>query len=163
MKNVRLVFLLGIVLLIGGQSLFAQSNKEKKVQKELQVQKMIDKGHFKIDVNRSIPMSGRSVDLTSSYSLEVKGDSVISYLPYFGQAYSVPYGGGNGLRFEKPLSEYKVTYKKKGDAQIKFKVRTDEDNYTFNVQIYPNGSSTINVVPVNKQSITFYGEVASMK
>ena len=82
--------MLGIVLLIGGQSLFAQSNKEKKVQKELQVQKMIDKGHFKIDVNRSIPMSGRSVDLTSSYSLEVKGDSVISYLPYFGQAYSVP-------------------------------------------------------------------------
>jgi hypothetical protein len=30
----------------------------------------------------------------------------------------------------------------------------------FRVEVYPNGSVTINVTPVNKQAITFYGDVA---
>lgn len=159
MKNVRLVFLLGIVLFLGGQSLFAQSKQEKKDQKEQAVKAVIESGCFIIDVNRALPMKGRSVNLTSPYSLELRGDSVMSYLPYFGQAYSVPYGGGNGLRFDAPVSEYKLTYTKKGVAEIKFRARTDEDNYTFNLSIYPSGSATINVTSVNRQSIVFYGEV----
>lgn len=163
MKNVRFVFLLGIVLFLGGQSLFAQSKEEKREQKEQVVKAAIESGRFIIDVNRALPMKGRSVNLTSPYSLELRGDSVVSYLPYFGQAYSVPYGGGNGLRFDAPVSEYKLSYKKKGVAEIKFRTRTDEDNYTFNISIYPTGSATIHVTPVNKQSITFYGEVVEKK
>ncbi|RHJ93508.1 DUF4251 domain-containing protein [Parabacteroides bouchesdurhonensis] len=163
MKNIRLFFLWGIVLFVGGQSLFAQTKKEKRAQKELQVKEVVNNGQFTIDVNRAIPMNGRSINLTSSYSLELRGDSVFSYLPYFGQAYSVPYGGGNGLRFKEPVKEYDLSYTKKGVARIKFHVRANEDNYTFNVQIFPNGSATIGIVPVNKQSITFYGEIATGK
>ena len=42
-------------------------------------------------------MKGGSKHLTSDYSLEIRNDSVYSYLPYFGVAYNVPYGGGKGL------------------------------------------------------------------
>lgn len=163
MKKFRLVLVLGIALLAGGQSLFAQSKKEKREQKEMQVKEMIESGRFIIDVNRAVPMSGRAVNLTSSYSLELRGDSVLSYLPYFGRAYSAPYGGGKGLNFTDTVSEYDLSYDKKGVARIKFRTRTDEDNYAFNVQVFPNGSSTISVTPVNKQGITFYGEVAPKK
>ena len=96
MKNVRLFWLLGIVLLLAGQSLYAQSKKEKREQKANEVKELIDSKRFTIDVNRAIPMGGRSLNLTSPYSLEMRGDSVISYLPYFGRAYSAPYGGGDG-------------------------------------------------------------------
>lgn len=160
MKSVRFVLFLGIVLFWGGQSSFAQSKQEKKEQKEQAVKTVMESGRFTIDVNRAIPMKGRSVNLTSPYSLELRGDSVVSYLPYFGQAYSVPYGGGKGLRFDAPISEYKLSYKKKGVAEIQFRARTDEDYYTFNISVFPTGSATIHVTPVNKQSITFYGEVA---
>ena len=44
-------------------------------------------------------MKGRSRALTSDYSIEIRNDSVFSYLPYFGVAYNVPYGGGKGLIF----------------------------------------------------------------
>ncbi len=165
MKRLSLV-LLGIVLCIGGQSLFATESgnkKEKKEQKEQQIRELLDSGNFTIDVERAIPTSGRAVNLTSPYSLELKNDTAISHLPYFGRAYSVPYGGGDGLRFTTGITDYSISYNKKGTAQIKFKARTDEDNFTFNVQVFSNGSTTINVTPVNRQSITYHGEVATVK
>ena len=164
MKSFRLLVLMGIVLLVGGQSLYAQSKKERKEQKEKEVKEMIDEKRFTINVNRALPMGGRSVNLTSSYTLEMRGDSVVSYLPYYGRAYSVPYGGGNGgVRFEQSVTDYQCSFNKKGTAQIKFVARTDEDTYRFDIQVFPGGSASIHVTPVNKQSITYQGEVASKK
>ena len=57
-------------------------------------------------------------------------------------------------------TEKEQTSKKKGSYEIKFRVKTKEDVYMFRVEVYPNGSVTINVTPVNKQAITFYGDVA---
>ena len=74
-------------------------------------------------------------------------------------AYNVPYGGGKGLNFSAPLSEYTSTYSKKGNAKITLKVRNEEDNYLYNITIYPNGSSNIQVTPTNRQSISFSGEM----
>ncbi|WP_297905864.1 DUF4251 domain-containing protein [uncultured Parabacteroides sp.] len=160
MRLKRLVVFSGIVLLCTGQSLFAQSKQERKEKKEKAVKEVVDSGRIKIDVDRAVPMAGRSVNLTTPYSLEIHGDSILSHLPYFGRAYSAPYGGGEGLMFKEVAVEKERTSKKKGRSEIKFRVKTKEDIYTFRVEVYPNGSATINVTPVNKQSITFYGDVA---
>lgn len=154
-----------VVLFAGGQPFFAQS-ETKKIAKEKQsnyVKNMVDSKRYTIDVNRMIPMSGPTKALSSSYSLEIKGDSVVSYLPYMGEAYSVPYGGGKGLNFEAPITDYSINFDKKGTAKIKFKARTNEDNFSFYVQIYDNGSSSINITPINRQSISFHGKLDEEK
>ena len=94
MRNIRLFFFVGIVLFFGGQSLYSQSKKEREEQKAKEIKEMIENGRFTIEVDRALPMGGRTVHLTTPYSLEMRGDSAISYLPYFGRAYSLPYGGG---------------------------------------------------------------------
>lgn len=160
MKNIRLFFLMGIVLLTGGQSLFSQSKKEKREKRAWEVKERIESKRFTIDVNRAIPMGGQAINLTSPYSLEMRGDSVISYLPYFGRAYSVPYGGGDGLRFSQSITGYTCTFGKKGKTHIHFATRTDDDIYRFDIQVFSNGSATIAVMPTHKQSITFQGEIA---
>lgn len=160
MRLTRLVGFLGIALLCVGQSLFAQSKQDRKEQKEKAVKEIVDSDRIKIDVDRAVPMAGRSVNLTSPYSLEMHGDSILSFLPYFGRAYAAPYGGGEGLTFKEVATEKEQTSKKKGRSEIKFRVKTQEDVYTFRMEVYPNGSATINVTPVNKQAITFYGDVA---
>jgi hypothetical protein len=137
----------------------AQKKKEKKQQREQAVREAVDAKAYKINVDRVMPMKGGSKHLTSDYSLEIRNDSVYSYLPYFGVAYNVPYGGGKGLNFSAPLSEYTSTYSKKGNAKITLKVRNEEDNYLYNITIYPNGSSNIQVTPTNRQSISFSGEM----
>lgn len=163
MKRLSLVLMMGIALCVGGQSLFAavsykKEKKEKKEQQQL-VKDILFSGNFTIDVDRAIPMSGRSVNLTSPYSLELRNDSAFSHLPYFGRAYSVPYGGGEGMIFDEAITDYSISYNKKGTADIQFKARTDEDNYTFHVQVFSNGSASIRVTPVNRQSISYQGEL----
>ena len=163
MKNVRLLFLIGIVLTIGGQSLYSQNKKERKEQKAKDIKEMIESGRFTIDVDRALPMGGRTVNLTTPYSLEMRGDSAISYLPYFGRAYSLPYGGGDGMRFEESITDYQSTFDKKGTARIKFAARTKEDTFRFDVQVFSNGSAIISVTPANRQNITYQGELALKK
>ena len=123
MRTKKQIFMLLLALLVGIPTLSAQSKKEKKEQKKEAVKKLIESENYKIDVNTAMPMRGRSIPLTSSYSLEIRNDSVISYLPYYGRAYSIPYGGGDGLNFKAVLKEYSMEMDKKGNAVIEFIAR----------------------------------------
>ena len=68
---------------------------------------------------QTMPIRGRNITLSTPYPLEIRNDSVFSYLPYYGRAYSVPYGGGSGLIFNAPLKEYTMDLDNKGKAVIK--------------------------------------------
>ena len=151
MKANKLFLLASFFLSSSLTPIAAQSKKEKKQQTEQAVREAVDAKTYKINVDRVMPMKGGSKHLTSDYSLEIRNDSVYSYLPYF--------GGGKGLNFSAPLSEYTSAYNKKGNAKITLKVRNEEDNYLYNIIIYPNGSSNIQVTPTNRQSISFSGEM----
>lgn len=87
------------------------------------------------------PMRGGSRNLTTNYTLEIRNDSVFSYLPYFGVAYNAPYGGGKSLIFNASITAYTTRALKKGKIQIDFKTRSDEDNYEYRLTIFPDGSN----------------------
>ncbi|WP_106831051.1 DUF4251 domain-containing protein [Parabacteroides pacaensis] len=162
MKDFRFLIVLvlvGVALLYGVQPFYAQSKTDKKNTEEQIVKELLESKEYTIEVDRAIPMRGPSRHLTSPYTLEIKGDSVISYLPYFGEAYSVPYGGGKGLIFEAPITDYKLSFNKKGLAKIKFKTYSGEDTFTYTIEVFPNGSASINVLAMNRQGISFYGEL----
>lgn len=153
-------FLLIIILMIAGTfTLSAQTKKEKEELKRQELKEVIDSKNYKIDVDRAYPRRGSSRSLTSPYSLEIRNDSVISWLPFFGRAYSIPYGGGDGLTFSAPISEYKVNYSKKGAAKINISAHTSEDQFKFAVTVQPGGASTISVNMVNRESISFSGRL----
>lgn len=166
------IFIFVLFLAVGeGSFLQAQTKQEsteptkqeKREQKEKEVREWIANGDFTVSVDRALPMGGRSIPLTTLYSITLKNDSVFSYLPYFGRAYTAPYGGGNSMDFTKQVTDYDCTYTSKGAAVIQFKAKTNDDHFTFRLQIYPNGSTTIQVTPVNRQSITYYGEIVPQK
>ena len=163
MKMKKQILMLLLALLVGLPTLSAQSKKEKKEQKKEAVKELIVSENYKIDVktapNPPVPLPGRSIPLTSLYSLEIRNDSVISYLPYYGRAYSIPYGGGNGLNFKAPLKEYNMKLDKKGNSVITFTARNPEDKFDFRVKVYSNGSTSIDVNMQNRQSISFQGEL----
>lgn len=119
----------------------------------------IERRDYEVDVDRAIPMGGRSINLTSSYSVRIKGDSVYSHLPYYGRAYSVPYGGGEGLNFSSTVAGYTVSSGEKGQTEVKFTTRSSDDNLEYTITLWPNGSATVNVLPGNRQSINYSGKV----
>lgn len=159
MKTIRMTLSLLLISALSIPTLSAQTKKEKREIKQQAVKEVVLSEKYKIDVNRADPARGRSVMLTSSYSIEVRNDSVISYLPYYGRAYNIPYGGGNGLNFKAPLSDYEIDWEKKGTAKIKFTTRNSEDKFDFKIDIFSNGSASIFVNMQNRQSISFNGEL----
>lgn len=158
MKTSKLI-LWGLICMIAAMPAFAQSRSEKKARIERAVKEAVDAKTYEINVDRMHPIKGGSRTLTTNYSLKVRNDSVYSYLPYFGVAYSIPYGGGKGMIFNEPLTDYTTKKLKKGKVQVAFQTRSEGDNYEYSLTIYPNGSTTINVQTTNRQSISYTGEM----
>jgi len=115
---------------------------------------------FTIEVNYANPMSGPQIYLTNGYHLRIKNDSAFAYLPYYGVAYSAPYGGEGGIKFAELMSNYSCLKTKKADGwNIHLKVKTMENGYDITVNIFNNRNSTITVNSFNRQTITFTGEL----
>lgn len=159
MKTNKCIIILMLLAISGLSDVYAQSKKEIKEQREQAIKEQIVSENYKINVNTAYPRRGRTIHLSSPYSLEIRNDSVISYLPFYGRAYSIPYGGGEGLIFKAPLDEYNMEMNKKGTAKVKFIARSIEDRFTFNLVLYSNGSASINVNMQNRESISFSGEI----
>ena len=104
-------------------------------------------------------MRGVSKSVSYGYSVEVRNDSLISYLPYFGRAYSVPYGGGKGLNFAERIGSYKEFQEKSGKRHIEIGLKNEEDTYLYTIVVFDNGKSSIDVQSRQRESISFSGDM----
>jgi hypothetical protein len=159
MKTIRFIIVCLLMGVVSMPVLVAQTKQEKKELKKQAVEKLLLSGKYKVEVDRAIPSTGRSVMLTSPYSVEIRNDSVISYLPYYGRAYSIPYGGGDGLNFKASITDYQLAWNKKGSAKITFTARNSEDKYDFCIDVFSNASSSVYVNMQNRQPISFHGNL----
>jgi hypothetical protein len=152
-------FILSVALL--GCSSAGGLTKEGMAANEAVLRHAVGRREFVVKVDRMLPLNGRSQALTSPYSLEINGDRVKSYLPYFGRAYSVPYGGGDGLSFESAITDYTSEVDSKGKTTVAFQTSTKEDRHVFRIEIFPDGSTFVNVTSVNRQAISFRGSASA--
>lgn len=114
---------------------------------------------FVINMKSMHPFRGNSRHLTTDYSLEVCGDTIISYLPYFGEVRNVPYGGGKGLNFVGHLIAYEAYQAKAGMYRVVMGVENDEAQYRYILEVFDNGSSTLDVSSYNRDPISFTGNM----
>ena len=114
---------------------------------------------YKIAIDRMYPMRGSSRHVSYGYSVEVRNDTLISYLPYFGRAYNVPYGGGKGLNFSAPIGSYQEFMKRNGQRHIEIGVTNDEDTYIYTIEVFDNGNSSVEVRARQRERISYSGNV----
>ena len=138
-------------------------SKEEMAARRIELAKKVDTAlqerNFKIDVLMMYPPRGGARNVAYGYSLEVRNDSLISYLPYFGRAYDVPYGGGKGLNFTAPVGSYQESMGKNGMRIIEVGTQNEEDRYLYRIEVFDNGRSTIDVLSQNRETISFSGEM----
>jgi hypothetical protein len=151
-----IVMLFASVLLLGA----CATQEERAARKAEQIKKVtaaLNARDYMIDITRMIPSKGpaRSV---SVYSIEVRNDSLISHLPYIGRAYNVPYGGGNGLNFSALISSYKEK-EKNGLREIEISVTNSEDSYLYVLNVFDNGSISLNVQSRQRELISYTGDM----
>ena len=105
------------------------------------------------------PMKGGSKSVSFGYTVEVRNDSLFSYLPYIGRAYQIPYGGGKGLNFSERIGSYQETQRKNGLQHIEIGVKNDEDTYLYTIEVWDNGKSQINVQARQRERISYSGDI----
>lgn len=132
---------------------------ERRREKAGMVAESIESGRYRVGVRTAYPVRGGAVQVTGDYGLEVSGDSVTVYLPYFGRGYTLPYGGGKGLNFKALTTEYDVRKMKRGRTRVEFSTRNDEDTYRFTVEVFDNGQVSIDVQPQQRSRISYSGEL----
>jgi len=91
------------------------------------------------------------------FSLTLRADSAIVYLPYVGEVYT-PVINDDGLNFSHKYSEMKVGRTKKGDAAvITFEVRHHSSAYQFSITAWPDRRASLVVSPSGADRCTYYG------
>lgn len=132
-------------------------SKEEKIQL---IDEKVQTQQYTFEARQANPAYGNTIHLTSSYTLTVRPDSVIAYLPYFGRAYSAPNPGDEGgIKFVSTDFDYSVSEKEKGVYKIAIGINDNPNNFDLSLLIGENGRGTLYVNQNNKQSISFYGDI----
>jgi len=153
----KMILLTTVALTVTACASLTPAEKAERIR---QVQTALNDRHYLVDVKEMYPRRGPSRNIASDWSLEVRGDTLVSYLPYFGRAYSIPYLGGKGLNFTAPISKYSDYVTAKGVRVISLVVDNGEDVISYQLEVFDNGQTTIAVQPHEMESISYGGELS---
>jgi hypothetical protein len=142
---------------INGKKVYLKGARQDEKRRE--IADAIATKQWHIDINSMNTMRYGSRTVTPDFYLELRGDTLRSYLPYLGQAYVSPTLSPTiGLNFEEPVLRYKESRpKSKKYTQVDIDVRTREDSYHYVIELYDSGEATIRVRSLNRDPISFDG------
>ena len=132
----------------------------KKERRQMAVLGAIDMKRWHIDITTMNTMRYGSRTVTPDFYLELRGDTLRSYLPYLGQAQVSQLSPSIGLNFEEPIRQYQESKPKSNKyTQIDIDVKTREDSYHYVINIYDSGEATIRVRSLNRDPVSFDGSL----
>lgn len=124
------------------------------------IKNMIDSRHFIFVAETVNPVRGRFRNLTSRYDVTLSSDSLISYLPYFGRAYTAPIDPSQGgIQFTSTDFSYEVTHDKSDKWDVVIKPKDRQDVQQLNFAIFENGTASLNVTSNSRDPISFNGHL----
>ena len=159
MKKVLLYVVVTSFWLVGCAT--QQERAEKRNEIRGAVAEAVESQQIRIGISWMNTLKYGSKSVTPDFFLELKGDTLNSYLPYMGQAYrpTMP-SQSEGLNFEVPVQQVRKSHPKNNRWQLEIMARTNEDNYKYLIDIFDTGKATIHVSCANRDPISFDGELA---
>jgi Domain of unknown function (DUF4251) len=129
-------------------------------EKDPPVKQIVDEHNYIFKAESASSQQGRLRQLSSEYDLTVMPDTVVSYLPFFGRAYSAPIDPTEGgIKFTSTKFEYKLLKQKKDRWDILITPKDASDVQQLYLTIYDNGRATLRINSLNRQSMSFTGYV----
>ena len=156
-----LLTVLAVTLLTGCAAL--RQTPEEKAAEKLRLEQSLDARKYQIDIDYMIPLRGPGKSVTGSYSLSIDESVIESNLPYFGVAYSVPYGGGKVLTFKDQIGEYRDSGWTKDRRTVVVTTNNGEDTLTYTITVFDDGSTDISVHFRNREDISYRGKTGPLK
>ncbi len=163
---VKKIVCLCLLLTIGSCiTVIAQdTHKEKHASKVALIKNLVESQHYVFVAQMVLPMNGNTRQLTSEYDVKVSKDTISSYLPYFGRAYSASLNPDDaGIKFVSKDFKYKTTSHKKGVWDIQISPVDTKNVQQLNFFISEDGYASLQVILTDRQSISFNGYVKAGK
>jgi hypothetical protein len=159
-KSIRLTIWVTFAVLIVALNYTFAAAQDQSATTEEKTATLIKSQEYVFTARTALPMKGSSRNLTSEYNLTVTPDSVISYLPYFGRAYTAPMDPTKGgIQFTSTDFGYRVDDLRKGGWRITIQPKDEKSVRQMILTVSEAGYGTLQVVSNHKQPISFYGVV----
>lgn len=131
---------------------------------ESTIQEMIEGKQFKFTARSVTPLSGSTINLTSTYDLVVDSSLVEAWLPFYGRAYQSDYGSTEGgIKFNEEAKLYEVKYnEKKKSYAVRIEVDTAKDSYKIYISAGESGYASMSISSNRKQSVSYYGIIEAL-
>jgi len=140
---------------------FGQVNSQGKTEKaKSSIETLLNSKNFEFIANTAIPLTGAPKDLVgSNYSITFTPEKVISYMPFYGRAYSgMAYGRDKGMRFEGKPEDFILTNTGKG-YEINANVKGENDTYIISIITGNSGFATLSISSNDRGTISYQGEI----
>jgi hypothetical protein len=154
----------GIFIIMVAMMITGCATQQERAARKAETQKAVNEAiaskrlHIEIKSMNTVHYGAKTV--TPDFFLELRGDTLQSYLPYLGQAHTAPMTSPSiGLNFEERVHNYLVSKLKADRTQIEMDVKTEEDSYHYFIDVYDTGDTYIYVKPLNRDPISFDGFV----
>ncbi len=96
------------------------------------------------------------------YFLRIKGDSVASYLPYYGVRDNFSeYGRPDGIELDSELEDVKLDKKSSGAYQMRFFARRKTERFQITLDLFPGGKANMSVYSGQRDAIRYEGRAVS--
>ena len=144
----------------------AQTKKQlREKARAAEVQKLLESRRFSFKAQSVQPMRGGTINLTSNYDLTIKKDTIQSYLPYYGRAYSAPLNPTESpLTFNSTNFTYTEVNGKKGSKEITIELKDQSLNVRkFYLSVSAQGYATLQTINTNRDPISFNGYISAIK
>lgn len=170
MKTQYLI-LLAFIIGFGGTAEAQRKNKATQdslsAQQFNRVKTLMESNRFQVKIDRVHPASGGDLTQFNPDGTITLNDSVATgKLPFFGRAYSLPYGSSGGIEFDDFVKErtIKVVEKKRKKILLyQFTVAGESDIYRISIETASNAACSVNVNSNNRTHISYSGTVEEKK
>lgn len=123
--------------------------------------------NFVFHATNAQPLSGRNINLTSEYTFEMRNDSIIAWLPYFGRAFTAPTNPSDGgIKFA--TNNYQIRDDKLEKKMYKMNIvpkglpafQNTKDVQQMWLTIGVDGYGTLQLQSLNQTPISYYGYIS---
>jgi hypothetical protein len=141
----------------------SSSHKAAKLSSD-EIKNVIDSSQFTFVAERVNPLRGSTRYLTSRYNVVIKKDTIDCDLPYFGRAFQAPVDPSKGgIRFVSSDFSRSMNSKKENEWEVLIKPNDNADVQQLSLDIFNNGTATLNVTNTHRDPISFYGHIERIK
>lgn len=160
---------ISIILIFSISALYSQSTEKKskkRIKAELkaeqirQIREIVNSKNFVFKAETVKPINSKRLTLLTDFGVEVRGDSIFSYLPYFGNNYERDFTTfkNSPLGFMQPINDYDRSSTNEG-YKIVVKVKNENELINLVFHISKKGYTSLSASFLSRQSISFEGEI----